>query len=78
MSGFCVILLDGVARGIAVGMQGFSSRSVDEPTGETMQRGSREGFVEVIRTNLSMVRRRMKTPKRRLSSLRSYVFLKLP
>ena len=69
MSGFCVILLDGVARGIAVGMQGFSSRSVDEPTGETMQRGSREGFVEVIRTNLSMVRRRMKTPKLRFEMM---------
>lgn len=69
MSGFCVILLDGVAQGLAVGMQGFSSRSVDEPTGETMQRGSREGFVEVIRTNLSMVRRRMKTPKLRFEMM---------
>lgn len=69
MSGFCVVLLDGVASGLAIGMQGYNFRSVGEPSAETMQRGSREGFVEVIRINLSMVRRRMKTPKLRFEML---------
>ena len=69
MSGFCVILLDGVSIGLAIGMQGYSFRSVGEPSGETVQRGSREGFVEVIRINLSMVRRRMKTPHLRFEML---------
>jgi spore germination protein KA len=71
MSGFCVILLDGTATGLAVGMQGYNFRSVGEPSGETVQRGSREGFVEVIRINLAMVRRRMKTPKLRFEMLQA-------
>lgn len=69
MSGFCVVLLDGVSCGLAVGMQGYNFRSVGEPSGETVQRGSREGFVEVIRINLSMVRRRMKTPQLRFEMI---------
>ncbi len=62
MSGFLVILIDGLDHGVAFGTQGFSYRSVDEPSGEVNVRGSREGFTEVIRTNMSMIRRRLKTP----------------
>lgn len=61
MSGFAVILLQGCPHGLAIGVQGFNFRSVSEPATETMQRGSREGFVEVLRINVSMIRRRMKT-----------------
>ena len=70
MSGFAVILLNGVATGLAVGVQGFNFRSVSEPDTEVMQRGSREGFVEVIRINISMIRRRMKTPDLRFEMLK--------
>lgn len=61
MSGFAIILLQGWTHGLAIGVQGFNFRSVSEPATETMQRGSREGFVEVLRINVSMIRRRMKT-----------------
>ena len=66
MSGFVVILLDGKNVGMALGLQGFQSRSISEPSSETNVRGSREGFVESLRVNMSMVRRRMKTPKLKL------------
>lgn len=69
MSGFTIIMLDGVANALSVGMQGYSFRSVSEPATEAMQRGSREGFIEIIRINLSMVRRRMKTPDLRFEMM---------
>jgi spore germination protein KA len=61
-SGFAIILADGCARCIAIGIQGYNSRGIDEPSSELNVRGSREGFVEVIRTNMSMIRRRIKSP----------------
>ncbi|MCM1166078.1 MAG: spore germination protein, partial [Ruminococcus sp.] len=61
-SGFAVILVDGCTRAIGIGIQGYKSRGVDEPSSELNVRGSREGFVEVIRTNMSMIRRRIKSP----------------
>lgn len=62
MSGFVVLLIDGEAMGFAFGIQGYTGRSVSEPEGESNVRGSREGFIEKLRPNISMVRRRLKSP----------------
>lgn len=62
LSGFCIIAVEGSATMLSVGIQGFKSRSISEPESDVIQRGSKEGFVEAIHTNMSMLRRRMKTP----------------
>lgn len=62
MSGFVAILTEGVAHSLSVGVQGYAARSVEEPSTHNNVRGCRDGFVEVIRTNVSLVRRRMKSP----------------
>lgn len=61
-SGFGAILVDGAPFAVLGGLQNFMIRSVSEPSTEVTVRGSREGFTEAIRVNLSMIRRRMKTP----------------
>lgn len=61
-SGFAIILVDGCQKAIAIGVQGYKTRGIDEPSSELNVRGSREGFVEVIRTNMGMIRRRIKSP----------------
>ncbi len=61
-SGFAIILIDGIVKAIAIGIQGYKSRGVDEPSSELNVRGSREGFTEVIRTNMALIRRRIKSP----------------
>ncbi len=63
VSGFAAVLLDGVGRAVLGGLQAFMIRSVSEPATEVGVRGSREGFTEAIRINISMIRRRLKTPK---------------
>lgn len=62
MSGFAILLIDGVAEACAFGVQGYAVRGIDEPNGEGNVKGAHEGFVEVVRTNMSLVRRRMKSP----------------
>jgi spore germination protein KA len=61
-SGDCGILWDGRAEGIVTDIKGFERRGVSEPRTEIVVRGSREGFVENIKTNMTMIRRRLKTP----------------
>lgn len=61
MLGFAVVLLDGYDKGIAFGVQGYQSRGVQEPDNESMLRGSKEGFVEAIMVNMSLIRRRLRT-----------------
>ncbi|MBQ9964902.1 MAG: spore germination protein, partial [Clostridia bacterium] len=63
VSGFAAVLIDGVATAVLGGLQAFMIRSVSEPSTEVGVRGSREGFTEAIRINISMIRRRLKTPR---------------
>lgn len=62
MSGFVVILIEQLDMGIAMGIQGFAGRGVDEPATEVNVRGSREGFIEMLRPNMALLRRRIKSP----------------
>lgn len=61
-SGFAVLIIDGAEKMFAIGVQGYSFRGVSEPESEVVQRGSREGFTEPLRVNMSLIRRRMKNP----------------
>ena len=63
MSGFAVLVIDGSSRMLAIGVQGFAFRSVSEPESELVQRGSREGFTEACRVNMTLIRRRIKNPQ---------------
>lgn len=62
MSGFTVMVIDGIPCAIAMGMQGFSFRSISDPNTEVNVRGSHEGLVEALRISMTMVRRRIKSP----------------
>lgn len=61
-SGFALLAVDGTDRMLAIGVQGFSFRGVSEPESEVVQRGSREGFTEPLRINMTLIRRRIKSP----------------
>lgn len=60
MEGFVLFFYDGVDRALVFGLQDFKFRGIDEPNTEKVIRGSREGFVEPVRINMALVRRRMK------------------
>lgn len=61
-SGFAVLIAEGAPRALAFGVQGYDKRGIDEPSGEANIMGSHEGFTEVVRTNMSLLRRRLKSP----------------
>lgn len=61
-SGDCGLLLEGTPTALVSDMKGFDRRGISEPQTEIVVRGSREGFIENMKTNMSMLRRRIKTP----------------
>ncbi|KQL45250.1 hypothetical protein AN963_23190 [Brevibacillus choshinensis] len=69
LSGDTGILVEGNEEGLTLGIRGAEKRSVNEPEGEAVVRGPREGFIENIRTNTSMLRRKLKTPRLKMKSL---------
>ena len=56
------ILVDGEASALIAMIQGYEKRSIEEPKKESTLRGSKEGFVENISTNTSLIRRRIVHP----------------
>ena len=70
LSGQTILLLDGAAASLSIGLRKWEKRSVDEPQTETVVRGPREGFVETLRVNTSLLRRRIKNPDLRMEAMK--------
>lgn len=60
LSGDVAIFIDGSNSVIIASIRGWESRGVEEPITETVVRGPREGFVETLRVNTSLLRRKIK------------------
>lgn len=61
-AGHTAILLNGCSRALAADTAGWEHRSVEEPQSQSVLRGSKEGFTEDITINVSLVRRRIRSP----------------
>ena len=59
--GNTVLFIDGESLSLSLGYKKFEMRSVAEPPTSITLRGPREGFVECLSTNLSLLRRRVKS-----------------
>lgn len=62
LCGNTVFLLDGYDSALIIFNKGWQTRAIEEPQSETVIRGPREGFTESITINISLIRRRIKTP----------------
>lgn len=62
LNGNTVLFVDGVATALLIDSKGWEKRAVSEPDTESVIRGPREGFIENIRTNTSLLRRKIKNP----------------
>lgn len=60
--GDSVLFTDGYADSLILNTKGWTARSISEPENEKVLRGPREGFCEALMTNLSLLRRRLRTP----------------
>lgn len=61
-SGCAVVFSDGSDKALSFSVQGFETRSVEDPENDVTERGPRESFVESLKTNMTLIRRRLKTP----------------
>ena len=60
--GCCLLLLDGICRAVSFEVRSACARPVSEPTLEKSIKGARDSFVETLRVNTALVRRRLATP----------------
>lgn len=70
LDGDTVLLLDGVKQALFISTKGWDTRSIEEPSTEAVIRGPREGFTENLRTNTSLLRRRLKTSQLKMEAMK--------
>lgn len=70
LSGDTVFLLDGSGEALSIRSRHWDKRAVNEPATENVVRGPREGFTETLRTNTSLLRRKIKSPNLRFETMK--------
>ncbi|UJF33528.1 spore germination protein [Paenibacillus hexagrammi] len=60
-NGNIMLLLDGFVGALLISMSSYETRSIEEPATEPVIRGPRDGFTEHLQTNISLIRRRLRT-----------------
>lgn len=62
VSGSTALLVDGIDEVFTFDLMKFEKRSIAEPPTSTVIKGPREGFVESLPVNISLMRRKLKSP----------------
>ncbi|HDR8522637.1 spore germination protein [Bacillus toyonensis] len=65
-----VLLIHQEPSGFALGLAKWEKRSIEEPQAESGVRGPREGFVETLGVNTSLLRRKIKSPHLKMKSMK--------
>jgi spore germination protein KA len=69
LTGDSVLLVAGFTEGVQISSKGWEKRGIQEPDTEVNIRGSREGFIENLRTNTALLRRKVGHPALTFESL---------
>lgn len=70
LSGKVALIVDGLSKALLIELRKLPKRSISESIIEPVIRGPRDGFTEDIETNITLIRRRLKTPKLKFKSLK--------
>lgn len=62
LDGNSLLIVDGLETGLIVGAKTLPVRAVAEPPTDIAVKGPREGFIEDVKTNMTLLRKRLKTP----------------
>ena len=70
LSGNTAIFIDGSPKGLIVSTKGFASRGIQTPDNEAVIRGPKDALTEGIRTNTTLIRKRIRDTKLKIESMR--------
>ena len=69
VNGFCVVVFPGVQNALCFETKTGEKRGISAPEAENTVKGAKDAFTETVRTNTSLIRRHLRTPRLRLEEL---------
>ena len=67
LAGFCCLISDAAALALSFEVRSKATRSISSPSVEKSIKGGKDAFVETLRVNTSLVRRKLRTPELHLT-----------
>ena len=67
--GYPILLLQDEKKALSLGLSKMEARSIEEPEAENVIRGPRDGFIEKVKVNTSLIRRRITSPSLKMEQL---------
>ena len=68
-AGYPILMFEEEKAALSLGLSKMETRSIEEPEAESIVRGPREGFIEKIKVNTSLIRRRIASPHLKMEQL---------
>ena len=69
LAGNTILLVNGFNKALIISTIGWERRGITEPTTEVVVRGPKEGFTETLRSNTTLLRRKIHNPDLKIESL---------
>lgn len=69
LDGNALLLVDTITCGVIIGTKSVPTRAVTEPQTSVVVKGPREGFIEDVKTNVTLLRKRLKTGDLRIETV---------
>lgn len=69
LSGETVLFIETCSKAIWLSSRGWQIRGIQEPAAETLIRGARDGFIETMKINITLIRRRIRDPRLKVKYL---------
>ncbi|WP_312814803.1 spore germination protein [Sedimentibacter sp.] len=69
LSGETILFIETCSKAIWLSSRGWQIRGIQEPAAETLIRGARDGFIETMKVNITLIRRRIRDPKLKVKYL---------
>ena len=69
LSGETSLFVDGKSEAYIIASRCWPNRGINEPSGESVIRGSKDGFTETIRFNTALIRRRIRDTRLKIESM---------
>lgn len=66
LNGGSALFIEGETTALVMDVKALPQRGTEEPSVEKVVRGSRDGFIETLLTNVTLLRRRLKDPRLKL------------
>lgn len=68
LNGFCAIIIDKESTAVTFEVRANANRSITEPKEEKVIKGSKDAFIELLKMNTTLVRRKLRNPDLRIKT----------